>query len=77
MTQRGAWWVEVQRNGTPYTPSKKPIQSDSKPGEYFAGPFHCADCAITCVSFGKTIQQAYEFHHGTDDQKFAVFLGGI
>jgi hypothetical protein len=68
------WWVEVHASGTPISPCKKPVQSDTKPRGYFYGAFHCADCASTCVSFGKTEKQAYEFCHGTEDEKFCTFL---
>ncbi len=68
------WWVEVKPNWTPFIPCKEPIQSDTKPNGLFYGPFHCADCALTCVSFGKTESQAYEFCHGTEDEKFCAFF---
>ena len=72
------WWIEVKfSNGyyTPFTPCKHPIQSDTVPEGNFFGPYCCPDCALTCVSFGKTERQAWEFNHGNDDQKFATFLG--
>lgn len=74
MTAAPGWWVEVQKHGTPFTPCKEPVYSETKPKGYFYGPFHCQDCALTCVSFGKTKAQAFDFHHGTDDEKFCTFL---
>lgn len=68
------WWVEVTPNGSPFTPYKKPIQSDVKPVGNYLGAFHCAKCAEDCVSFGKTEQQAWDFNHGTADAKFCVYL---
>jgi hypothetical protein len=37
--------------------------------------FHCWDCAWLCVNYGKTREQARDFNHGTDDEKFCTFLG--
>lgn len=51
------------------------IESNNKPEGNFAGPFHCRECAIICMSFGKTIAQAWEAKHGSDDEKFCVWLG--
>jgi hypothetical protein len=71
------WWYpfKISRGyQTPYTPGKPAIESATKPiGDYW-GPFHCRACAETCGSFGKTESQAFDFNHGTDDQKFGVFL---
>jgi hypothetical protein len=68
------WWIEVYYDGRPFTPCKPAMQSEAKPRGYYRGPFHCAECANTCVSFGKTEKQAHEFCHGTDDEKFCTFL---
>ena len=70
------WWVEYKVVGeyqVPFTPGKPAIQSEKEPAGNFWGPFHCADCANTCASFGKTERQAWEFSHGTDDEKFFTF----
>jgi hypothetical protein len=72
------WYVEVKIIAGvlyPYTPCKEPIQSDVVPFGNYMGPFHCKDCAKDCASFGKTERQAWEYNHGTDDEKFAAFLG--
>ena len=68
------WWVEYRDNGTPFMPLKPAIESKTKPSGNFWGPFHCAECATVCASFGKTERQAYDLSHGTDDEMFGVFL---
>lgn len=68
------WYVEIQANGTPFTPCKAAVQFEAHPVGYWCGPFHCPDCANTVVSFGKSEQDAWLFSHGTDDEKFCVFL---
>lgn len=71
------WWVEYKTSGnfaTPFTPCKPAIQSCKRPVGNYWGPFHCSECANVCASFGKTEKQAFEFNHGTDDEKFGVFL---
>ena len=78
----GNWWVEykVTKKGskeyfTPFTPCKPALYSLTRPNGNYWGGFHCPECANTCASFGKTEEQAWEFSHGTDDEKFCVFLG--
>ncbi len=68
------WWIEVQASGTPFTPCKQPVQSELRPEGFYYGPFHCAECALTCVSFGRTEKTAFDFNHGSDDEKFCAFL---
>lgn len=62
-----------QRYETPLSP-KRIIQSPTKPAGNWWGPFHCADCADVCANFGKTTAQAYDFNHGSPDEKFCTFL---
>jgi hypothetical protein len=76
------YWIECKpfvRDGgiiyTPFTPCKKAVFSNKKPGKNFLGPYHCADCAEVCASFGFTEERAREFNHGTDDEKFGAGLG--
>jgi hypothetical protein len=73
------WWYpfKITPHGYAVPDSSRPItQADTQPPGEWWGPFHCKDCADTCCSFGKTEPQAYQFNHGTNDEKFAVFLTG-
>lgn len=76
------WWVEYKvvilgkvKYLVPANSRVSPVESNNKPEGNFAGPFHCRECAITCMSFGKTTVQAWEAEHGLDDEKFCVWLG--
>ena len=73
------WYVkfkerECDKLRTPVDPVE-PIQSESFPQGNYWGNYHCRACAIICASFGKTERQAWEFNHGSDEQKFWVFMG--
>jgi hypothetical protein len=69
-----AWWAEYRVSRNYQLPTGKLMQSELQPGPCWWGPFHCRDCADVCANFGKTEQQAYEFNHGTADEKFCTFL---
>ena len=51
-----------------------PIESILRPEGHYWGPYHCRECALICGNYGKTERQAWEFNHGTSDEKFACFL---
>jgi hypothetical protein len=70
----GMWYVQIKPNGTPYTPCEKPFmcseeEIDGNP--IYAGGFHCYNCALDVVSFGRTLEDAWLFN----DEKFRVYLG--
>jgi hypothetical protein len=72
---KGHWWVEVNPvTRTPFTPCKAPVCSLQKPIGNFVGSFHCKECAEMCVSYGLTELGAWDFNHGTDDERFYVFF---
>jgi hypothetical protein len=76
------WWVEMNPvvigNWLTCAPIDPVIgfysDIDLSGCQNMAGPFHCKACAETAVNFGKTPEQAWEFNHGADDEKFGVFL---
>jgi hypothetical protein len=77
----GMWYVEIKPNGTPYTPGRKPFKCLEEEMEelyqnpIYAGGFHCYNCALDVVSFGQTLEGAWLFNHGNDDEKFCAYLG--
>ena len=54
--------------------SREVVEAVEKPPGDWWGPFHCAECAVMCGSFGKVEAQAWDFVHGSEDAKFGVFL---
>lgn len=53
---------------------KSPVtgnQFNVRPNDNWIGPFHCKDCAETCCCFGKTEEDAWNFHHASQE----IFLG--
>jgi hypothetical protein len=77
----GNWWAEFrifESGGEKYyvPANTPPIQSEVDLSETHWGGFHCKDCADICANYGKTIESTWDFNHGTNDEKFGVFLGG-
>lgn len=68
------WWAEYTKQGGYQVTAEHIVKADHKPGPHYWGPFHCQACADLIANFGKTSEQAFEFNHGTDDQKFGAFL---
>lgn len=70
------WWVEFRKTpkgNVPLIPRPEPVYSETPPlGDYW-GPYHCYGCAKS-MGIG-TERQAWEFNHGTDDEKFGAYLG--
>ena len=69
------WYVQIIRipklsdpelfDECPYMPCREPVQSDTRPGLDYWGPYHCAGCAISQASFGATERQALTRNHVT------------
>lgn len=78
------FWVECketfsksgERFVSPFTPCKEAIlKTDTLENSVLVGPFHCSDCARTCVSYGWDETRSFDFNHGTDDARFCAGLG--
>jgi hypothetical protein len=73
------WYVKCKPNYLGICSPIDPLvimQFDSIPEGNWFGPYCCKDCANICASYGKTERQAWEFNHGTDEQKSWVFFNG-
>jgi hypothetical protein len=68
------FYAEYQERNKIQTPTGKIIKFDARPSGNWWGPFHCKECADICANFGKTEKQAFDFNHGSDDEKFCTFL---
>jgi hypothetical protein len=69
------WWAEYRVTRGYQVFVGQITQAETRPGSLWWGPFHCRGCADICANYGKTQSQAFDFNHGTDDEKFGVFLG--
>lgn len=71
-------FMSLEKRGRYGRPNRAMVQWGSKvmgPFYMAVGPFHCEKCAATVADFGLTEQGAYEFNHGTPDQKFFAMYG--